>query len=211
MEEQLISVFKTLNDDSLCSARLVCQYWREIIDSRKFWWLRIIHNELSKCQLIKSNPTWKRNAWKKLIKKVLKKGTFQAIIQLGVLIQSNQKYAIHLLHYCASEGLTDLLNILLPYIKSKDLILDFGWQPLPLYFALSYAARDGQLETLKTFVKHFGEDIFVQFQKQYPDGRLSPLYYALRNEDSEMVDYLLGLPMPKKVLDDVKQQGLLAE
>ena len=144
-----------------------------------------------------------------MIKHILKKDFFPALVQLGSLIQYNQRRPLHLIHYCSTEGFCDLLDILLPYIQSKDLILDLGWQPLPLYFALSYAARDGQLQTLKTFVRHYGESVFVDFQKQYPDGRLSPLYYALRNEDTEMTEYLLSLPMPKVILDDLKQKGLL--
>lgn len=208
MELELYEIFKSLDNQSLCNARLTCKNWQQIIDSGQFWWLRIINHELASTKLARINSTWIKKAWKRLLKHVLKKNSFSALVQLGTLIQCNQKRPVHPIHYCSTEGFCDLLDLLLPYIKSKDLILDLGWQPLPLYFALSYAARDGQLETLKTFVKHYGESVFTDFQRQYPDGRLSPLYYALRNEDTAMTDYLLSLPMPQVILEDLRQKGL---
>ena len=209
MEQELYNIFQDLDDESLCNARLVCRRWRDIIDSGKFWWLRVIKNELLKTRLAKINSTWTKKGWKKLIKHIFRKASYPALVQFGVLIQTNQKRPLHLIHFCSTEGFCDLLDILLPYIESKDLILDLGWQPLPLYFALSYAARDGQLQVLKTFVRHYGDSVFVDFQKQYPNGRLSPLYYALRNEDTEMIEYLLSLPMPTVIVEDLKQKGIL--
>ena len=54
---------------------------------------------------------------------------------------------------------------------------------------------------LQIFVKHFGGDIFQEWQKQYPDGRLSPIYYAVRNSDLEMLKFLMKYPLPPCKMD----------
>ena len=200
MEDQLLCIFELLENRSLCQARLVCKYWKDLIDASKFWWISIIDNELAVCRLPKVNSTWKRKSWRKMIKHILRKQPdLTTLIQLGTLIQSHQNTSMNLIHVCAQMGYAELLDLVLPYVKTKDPILDFGWQPLPLYYALCYAARDGHLNVLRVFVKHYGSDIFKDWQRQYPDGRLSPLYYAMRNEDKEMIEYLNNFPMPDKV------------
>ena len=213
MEDQLLGIFQLLDNPSLCQARLVCKYWKEVIDgSKRCWWLRIIDNELEVSRLSKVNPTWKKKAWRKMIKWIVRssQNSYLALIQLGQTIQCNQKpnRGFSLIHYCAEMNFGELLDILLPYTKTKDTILDLGWQPLPLYFALCYAARDGHLNVLRVFVKHHGPDVFKDFQRQYPSGRLSPMYYAIRNDDKEMVDYLFNFPMPDKVRGEVESIAL---
>ena len=91
MEDQLLGIFQLLDNPSLCQARLVCKYWKEVIDgSKRCWWLRIIDNELEVSRLSKVNPTWKKKAWRKMIKWIVRssQNSYLALIQLGQTIQS---------------------------------------------------------------------------------------------------------------------------
>lgn len=140
---------------------------------------------------------WKRKGWTKLIGKVIKSGSKEAMSQLGYLMLENLRpisaKSFTPIHFCAENGLYDLLDIILTFIQGKDLVLDLGWAPLPLYFAASYAAKEGHLDILKLFVQHYGPRVFAQLKSQYPDGRLSPQYYAERNMDTEMMAFLSEL------------------
>ena len=58
------------------------------------------------------------------------RNSYLALIQLGQIIQCNQKpnpSGFSLIHFCAEMSYTELLDILLPYIKTKDTILDLGY------------------------------------------------------------------------------------
>ena len=194
-----LNIFQRLDNKSLCNARLVCQKWNQIILNKKFWWRRILKHEKKHLKFCKKQE-WSKKGWKDLIKHVEICGNHEAVIELCIVLIENLRYksakTFSIVHYCAEFGMSNLLQILLEFLQDKDWILDFGWQPLPLYFALSYAAKEGHLDILKIFVKMYGPEVFVNFKKQYPDGRLSPLYFAERNEDHCMIEYLKTFPMP---------------
>ena len=187
-------VFKRLDDSNLCNARLVCKSWNAMITSSKLWHERILSNEVKTLKLCKSQRLWKKRPWIRLIRHVTATKDVQAIRELSYTIQENwtplSAKSFTPIHFCAEYGLVRLLQQLLEFTRDKDLQLDFGWPPVPLYFALNYAAKEGHLAVLETFATVFGDDVFTKFKKQYPNGRLSPLYYAERNQDEEMINFL---------------------
>ena len=193
-----LEIFEGLNNRSLCNARLVCKEWNSLITSEKFWWKRIIKNEIKVATFCRKKG-WRKKGWRKLVKHILAIGHTTAIEEFGFVILENlvpvSAKTFSIIHFCSEYGLSSLLEIILKYVDGKDTILEFGWHPIPLYFALSYAAKEGHIEILEQFVQHFGSNVFIDFKKQYPDGRLSPLYYAERNEDLKMIQYLEKFPM----------------
>ena len=61
-----------------------------------------------------------------MIKHILRKQPdLTTLIQLGTLIQSHQNTSMNLIHVCAQMGYAELLDLVLPYVKTKDPILDF--------------------------------------------------------------------------------------
>ena len=104
--------------------------------------------------------------WRKLLKYIEKSGNILAIKQLAYSILEPQWSAktFSLIHHVAENGYADLMDLMLKFCKNKDFILDFGWQPLPMYFALNYAAKDGHLEVLEVRLsKNYAHYHFVDF------------------------------------------------